>query len=178
MRIRRVVTGNTPEGKAVIVSDAPAPRTHDLKHVPGMSSTVLWGTDPETRDRTDGIDPTPGYTRHLPENGGTRFTVVVFPPDAVFQAPGFDQEAADAEQREVSPGLAELFEPDGMHVTDTVDHIIVLDGEVWLEVDDGARTRLSRGDVVIQNATRHAWRNTSDRPVTLAVLHLGIAAQR
>jgi hypothetical protein len=175
MRIRRIVTGHTREGKAVVVSDEPAPRTHDLVHVPGMSSTVLWGTGPDEPIRFDGADPTPGFRRHLPDPGGTRFTIVVFPPDAVFHDPAFDPVAADAEQREVSPGLPELFEPGnpGMHTTDTVDCIVVLAGQVWLELDDGELTRVCQGDTVIQNGTRHAWRNLSAAPVTVAVFHVG-----
>ncbi|MFE2427802.1 cupin domain-containing protein [Streptomyces sp. NPDC059373] len=176
MKIRRIVTGRTPEGKSVVVSDAPAPRTHDLVHVPGMSSTVLWGTAPDGAARLDGADPTPGFRWQLPGPGGTRFVIVVFPPDAVFTDSGFDPVAADMEQREVSPGLAGLFEPDnpGMHTTDTVDCIVVLDGEVWLELDDGAMTPVRRGDTVVQNGTRHAWRNLGDAPVTLAVFHVGV----
>lgn len=46
-------------------------------------------------------------------------------------------------------------------------------GEVWLELDDGARTRLGPGDTVVQNGTRHAWRNLSGEPVTLAVVNVG-----
>ena len=69
----------------------------------------------------------------------------------------------------VSPGLAERFEPDGMHTTPTVDYAIVLDGEIWLELDEGRRRLLRQHDVVIQNGTRHAWRNKSDRTATLAV---------
>ena len=175
MKIRRVVTGHAADGTAIVVSDGPAPRTHDLVHVPGMSSTVVWGTEPGPR-RLDGADPTPDFRRHLPGPGGTRFTIVTFPPDAVFADPGFDPVAAEAEQRVVSPGLADLFEPDnqGMHVTDTVDCIIVLDGEIWLDLDDGEPTHLRQGDTIIQNGTRHAWRNLSAASVTIAVFHLGI----
>ena len=75
----------------------------------------------------------------------------------------------------MSPGIAEHFEPGnpGMHTTDSVDYVVVLAGEVWLELDDGARTRLGPGDTVVQNGTRHAWRNLSAEPVTLAVVNVG-----
>ena len=42
MQIRRVVTGMDAAGRAVVVSDGPPPRNHDLVHVPGMSSAMLW----------------------------------------------------------------------------------------------------------------------------------------
>jgi hypothetical protein len=113
----------------------------------------------------------------LPLPGGTCFLIVRFPPDSVYADPGFDPAAAAAEQRMASPGIAELFEPDypGMHTTDSVDYIVVLAGEVWLELDDGQVSRLRAGDTVVQNGTRHAWRNLSTEPVTLAVVQVGAA---
>ena len=78
-----------------------------------------------------------------------------------------------AENLAVSPGLAERFEPDGKHQTPTVDYGIVLDGEIWMELDDGNETRLSQFDAFVQNGTRHAWRNKSDKPATIAVVLVG-----
>ena len=100
---------------------------------------------------------------------------VVFPPDSVMQRPEFDPMAAGAEYMEHLPNLADKFEVDapGMHKTDTVDYAIVLDGEVWLELDDGKATRLGKHDVVVQNGTRHAWRNRSDKPVTMLFVLTG-----
>ncbi|CAM5299683.1 hypothetical protein SPURM210S_04146 [Streptomyces purpurascens] len=70
-------------------------------------------------------------------------------------------------------GIAELIEPDGMHATTTVDYGIVLTGEIVLELDDGHRTPLSAGDIVIQNGTRHAWRNRSGRAATMVFVLIG-----
>ena len=177
MQIRRVVTGMDAAGRAVVVSDGPPPRNHDLVHVPGMSTAMLWATAPDEPLTLDGADPTPRVLSQLPLPGGTCFLIVRFPPDAVYADPGFDPAAAAAEQRMASPGIAELFEPDypGMHTTDSVDYIVVLAGEVWLELDDGQVSRLRAGDTVVQNGTRHAWRNLSTEPVTLAVVQVGAA---
>lgn len=174
MFMRRVVTGHDASGKAVIVSDGPAPRTHDFTHVPGMSTTMFWATAAGGAASAD--DPTPHVVSQVPAPDGTCFVIVRFPPDAVMQVPGFDAAAADAEHRLASPGIAEHFEPDnpGMHVTPTVDYSIILDGEIWLELDGGVLTHLRAGDVVIQNATRHAWRNLSDAPATMAAVQVGI----
>jgi mannose-6-phosphate isomerase-like protein (cupin superfamily) len=175
MQIRRVVTGLDADGRAVIASDAAAPRSHDLVHVPGMSTAMLWATGPDEPIRADGADPTPSVRHQLPAPGGTCFLIVRFPPDTVFRDPGFDQAAAEAEQQMASPGIPELFEPGnpGMHTTESVDYGVVLDGEVWLELDDGRLTRLGRGDTVVQNGTRHAWRNLGEVPVTMAFVHVG-----
>ncbi len=72
------------------------------------------------------------------------------------------------------PGLAETLERDapGMHTRQTVDYAVVFEGEIWLEVDDGQTIHLKQGDVVVQNGTRHAWRNKgTDRVTMLFVLH-------
>jgi quercetin dioxygenase-like cupin family protein len=73
------------------------------------------------------------------------------------------------------PGLAETFEPDGtqMHATDTLDYAILLEGELWLEVDDGETVHLAAGDIVVQQATRHGWRNKAGRPATIAFVMIG-----
>ena len=60
-----------------------------------------------------------------------------------------------------------------MHTTPTVDYGIVLHGDLVLELDDGHRTPLSTGDIVIQNGTRHSWRNPGDRPATMAFVLIG-----
>ena len=51
--------------------------------------------------------------------------------------------------------------------TNTVDYAVVSDGEIWLELDDGKTVHLKKGDVVVQNGTRHAWRNKGIAPVTM-----------
>jgi quercetin dioxygenase-like cupin family protein len=73
--------------------------------------------------------------------------------------------------------MADVMEPDhpGMHTTDTIDFDLVVAGEVWLELDDGAEVRLQVGDSVIQNGTRHAWHNRSSLPCTVAVAIVGAA---
>lgn len=175
MKIRRVVTGLDASGRAVVVSDGPAPRAHELVNVPGMGTTMIWATAPGEPVRLDGADPTPGIRRQLPAPGGTCFLFIQFPPDSVFNDPSFDAAAADAEQRAAFPGITELFEQDnpGMHTTDSVDYVMVLEGELWLELDEGHMTRLGPGDTVVQNGTRHAWRNRSDRPATVLVVQVG-----
>lgn len=73
------------------------------------------------------------------------------------------------------PGLAESFEPDapGMHTTPTIDYGIILEGELWLELDDGEMRLVMPGDIVIQNGTRHAWRNKTDRVARALFVMIG-----
>jgi quercetin dioxygenase-like cupin family protein len=58
-----------------------------------------------------------------------------------------------------------------MHTTDSVDIILVLAGEITLELDDGAEKVCRAGDIIVQNGTRHRWHNNTDElAVTYAVL--------
>ena len=175
MQVRRVVTGHDAAGKSVFVSDGPAPRARVGVHHPGFAEALLWSTSATPTLPVSHKDPTPAVTSFMAEPGGTRFLMATFPPDSVAMRPDFDGAKAFAEHLKGTPGIVERMEPDnpGMHSTDTVDYIIVLDGEVWLELDDGKEVLLRKHDVVIQNGTRHAWRNKSDRGVTIAGILVG-----
>lgn len=85
---------------------------------------------------------------------------------------------AVAQARATLPGLLETMEPDhpGMHRSDTIDYVLVLEGEIVLELDDGQETTLRAGDVAIQNGTRHAWRNRSGQPARMLVCMAGAHA--
>ena len=176
--INRVVTGHDTDGTSAIAMHSAPPRTAVFKNIPGMVSRLVWSTGPVPGLPFSGVDPTPAARSFVPAPGETRFLVVTFPPDAVFGAVDFDGEAAARENVAVSPGLGERFEPDGMHTTPTVDYGIVLDGEIWLELDEGRSTLLRQHDVVIQNGTRHAWRNKSERAATVAFVLIGAHAER
>jgi quercetin dioxygenase-like cupin family protein len=54
-----------------------------------------------------------------------------------------------------------------MHKTTTVDYALVFEGEIWLELDDAKTVHLTKGDVVVQNGTRHAWRNKGTASATM-----------
>jgi hypothetical protein len=175
MKVRRVVTARTRAGKSVFQSAGDAPRAYDFVHIPGMAHTQIWATDATPSLAAEVSDTTPAMRSLVPPPGGTRFMYVIFPPDSIMQSPRFDGAAAAGESLSSMPGLAELFEPDspGMHTTKTVDYGIVLDGEIWLELDDGAVQHVRQHDVIIQNGTRHAWRNRSSRATLMAFVLIG-----
>ncbi|WP_049731382.1 cupin domain-containing protein [Rhizobium ecuadorense] len=169
---RRVVTG-IKDGKSVFVSDGPTANAHVYASVPGHLTSVVYATAAKPVLPQDHAEQAPPQIMITPEPGATKLMIVVFPPDSVFAA--IDHQAAFEEQAIHIPGLIQAFEPDapGMHTTDTVDYDIVLDGEIWLELDDGAETLLKQGDVVVQCGTRHAWRNKGDKPATLCFVLIG-----
>ncbi len=49
-----------------------------------------------------------------------------------------------------------------MHRTQSIDYGIVIEGSVISILDSGEETLLRRGDVMVQRATMHAWRNPSN----------------
>jgi quercetin dioxygenase-like cupin family protein len=59
-----------------------------------------------------------------------------------------------------------------------VDYVIALEGEVWLELDDGKELHLKQHDIVVQNATRHAWRNKSKANATILATLIGATPRR
>lgn len=172
--VRRIVTGER-DGRSVILSDGPVANTHDFANVPGFQTTLAWKAAAVPALPFDGADPVAVVTSVVPDPHGSCLIIVRFPPDSVMTAPDFDGAAAGAEQLRFLPGLAESFDPDGsgMHRTQTLDYDIILDGELWLDVDDGEPRHLKAGDIVIQNGTRHAWRNRGDRPATMAAVLIG-----
>jgi hypothetical protein len=174
MSLRRVVIGTNDRASDVVIDGSP-PRRHDFVNTPGFSQALVWATPSQPAVPYDGVDPTPAVTTFVPEPGGTRFIVLTLPPDSVYADPSFDGASAGAEALQHSPGIAEMFEVDnpGMHTTPTVDYDIVLDGEIWLELSDGREVKLNTGDVVVQHGVRHAWRNKSDRPATIAAILIG-----
>ncbi len=75
--MRRVVTGMTPEGKSVFVSDGEV-QPITLSMVPGSENYQIWGADEAVQLPTDGSAPTAqGY---FPTEGGFRFGLVTLPP--------------------------------------------------------------------------------------------------
>ena len=163
---RRVVTESV-NGKACVQSDEPL-QAYEFKTVPGYEHTLIW-VNPGTPDlsKEQRFDRYPDSV--VPGPGGTSLHFVTFPRGSVFSDPSFDGEAARTEALIRLRGLADHFEKDdpAMHKTNTIDYAVVYEGEIWLELDDAKTVHLKRGDVVVQNGTRHAWRNKGTDPVTM-----------
>jgi len=65
---------------------------------------------------------------------------------------------------EFAPGLAARN-----HRTDSIDYIVVLLGEIDMELDDST-VHLKAGDVMVQRGTIHNWVNNGTAPCVLAVI--------
>src|SRR3954468_17536618 len=131
---RRVVTGHDPRGRSVVLSDGPVPRTHENEFAVFHE---LWNTKAMPAPVTP-VEPEP-TERPL-----------ITPPDAN----GTIVRITEIKAGERSP----------MHRTQSIDYGFVLEGEIWLVLDDGSQTRLGPGDVAVQRGTDPAWGKRSDRP--------------
>ena len=172
MGIRRVATGHDDAGNAVFASDEVVePVTLDL--VPGAEFFRLWGADEAPRFPGDGSQPE--GVQYFPPVGGFRFGLFSVAPDSAVFTEDLDIEAALTEMESELPGLASHMEPEnpGMHTTATVDYEFVVSGRVVLELDNGVTKELAAGDTVVQNGTRHAWRNPYDEPCLMVVVIVG-----
>ena len=170
--MRQFITGHDQDGKAIFLSGDEVTPT-EVALVPGYKTFELWSTDgPRTVPHRGAF---PGVPSYFPGTDGAVFRVVVLPPD---QGDATGVDISDQSLAEVStklPGFIEHLELDnpGMHTTDSIDFGIVLRGEIFLELDNGEERLLRAGDCVVQNGTRHAWRNRSGNPATLAFVLLG-----
>jgi quercetin dioxygenase-like cupin family protein len=137
---RRVVTGHDPSGRSIVLSDGPVPRTHENEYAVFHE---LWNTKamPAPVAPTE-PEPTERPLVTPPDPNGTIVRITVI------------------KAGERSP----------MHRTQSIDYGIVLEGEIWLVLDDGSQTRLGPGYVAIQRGTDHAWENRSDAPARIAFI--------
>lgn len=168
-KVRRVVTGHDKDGKAIVVSDGPAPvHTNPLR--PGQIAHEIWKTNampvPLGRDEPD---PVAGPRQIHPPARGTIFRISEVPPESDAIRNMTPEKAREA-FRAVGNEAASTFGRGGrhplMHRTETVDYAVVLEGEITLLLDD-ADVKLTAGDVVIQRGTSHAWSNRSGKPVKM-----------
>lgn len=140
--IRRVVTGHGPGNVAKALIDGPAT---NVKHPGGaIASTLMWSTAAMPTSIALGETVEDEGARILgsaPPENGTRFTVMDFPPG----------------------------NPPVMHRTETLDYVIVLEGEIDMDMDDSS-VHLRAGDVLIQRGTNHSWVNRSGARCRLAVV--------
>jgi quercetin dioxygenase-like cupin family protein len=129
--IRRVVTGHDQSNVAKVLIDGAATNTRSSQ--PGRFSTLIWSTDATPTDIAVGEGIEDMGARKLgtaPPAGGTRFTINDIPPGA----------------------------RGATHRTETLDYVIVLSGELDMEMD-GSMVTLRAGDVMVQRGTNHAWIN-------------------
>jgi mannose-6-phosphate isomerase-like protein (cupin superfamily) len=158
--IRRVVTGLDANNKAIVLFD------NRLTLGPGpydITSLNLWITDSCPAGFSFQDDPATKPIGISPPDNGSKFRVVEFSPvDPATEAkmePDFLQKSVG--NRAPAKGLPVTHPL--MHRTRSVDYAVVLAGEIEMKLDDSV-VHLKPGDVVIQQATNHAWINRGTQP--------------
>ena len=161
--IRRIVTKLDPSGKAVVMIDERTRLTSS--RLPTLVAN-LWVTDKSLPDFTSTEDRGKTKTGIQPPKSGTVFRVVEFAPESAGGHPTdpnfmMKMVGADAPAKGLPPRHPL------MHRTRTLDYAIVLSGEIDMLLDEG-EVHVKAGDVVVQQATNHAWVNRSQEPCRIA----------
>ena len=139
--IRRVVTGHAESREAKVMLDDLA---SNIRVRPKASSTTIWCTEGfpvQVQVRESGPDLGARSIATGTPSRGTRFMIM-----------------------DLLPGCE-----GAMHRTDTLDYVVVMQGEVEMRMDHSSVT-LKQGDVLVQQATVHAWLNRTDKPARMAVV--------
>ena len=163
--MRRIVTGHNKEGKSVIMSDGPPPKSIG-EEVGGLFE--LWNTDSNSVNSQDSIDRADSDIVLSPTHNGSKFRYFQINPTPEGVPMELMQEiAADAFERiGAAHHRIDTSKHPAMHKTDTIDYIILLKGDVTLILDE-EEVRLEPHDVVVQRGTNHAWVNNGTEPALL-----------
>jgi len=159
--VRRVVTGLNADDKAIVMID----RQETLNvGKSGNASINLWITAESPAGFSFKDDTANKSSVLSPPDNGTVFRVVEFPPTT----PAEEEKVAAKLMMNLAgdhgPKRGLAIKHPFMHRTRTVDYAIIMSGEIDMKLDDSV-VHLKAGDVVIQQATNHAWINHSGQPV-------------
>jgi mannose-6-phosphate isomerase-like protein (cupin superfamily) len=146
----------------------------DASGTPVFRVSQLWGTPDNVGVVGPGENPEQVFDPWYPGPGGVRFRFFTFEPLSRSDANDFATPQLQDVSSEAGSGFIEAFDPErpGMHISDTVDFVHILDGEIILELERN-ETLVRKGDVVIMRGGWHNWRNETDRPCTVASVMVG-----
>ncbi len=175
---RRIVTGHDSTGKSIVAIDTMMKPTIEKPEL-GVAFYEVWNTSGSPVSVDNSKDPTDRPLQIEPPEKGSIIRFVDFGPKQAVTAsvPPMSREMAQAAFALVGSAHASTWKPGSphpmMHRTESVDYGIVVHGEIVLVLDDGSRTHLKAGDVVVQRGTDHAWENPSEtNPARMAFILL------
>lgn len=153
-QVHRYITTTNAEGKAVISTEVPA--------------AAQWQTTAPQ------VDFFLGYaTRQFPvslagDKDLTSYSKDLASPPGLSISGGTVLRYVDIGPGNLSP----------MHKTVSLDYGVVLEGVVELVLDSGETRVMNRGDVCIQRATNHAWRNVTPNSGWARMMYVLVAAAK
>ena len=162
-QLHRVVTALDANNKSTALFNSMVP----LK-VGGAGEGVatIWVTQKAPADFSWNADRSAERKGFGPVPNGTQFLIVDFPP----VGPEVDKLPMDTMMKVVGADAPKRGMPPTnplMHRTRTVDYAIIMQGEIDMMLDTGP-VHLKAGDVVVQQATNHAWLNHGKEPCRIA----------
>jgi mannose-6-phosphate isomerase-like protein (cupin superfamily) len=163
--VRRVVTALDASGKAVVMLDE---RTRLTAPRPPNYAANMWVTSNSLPDFTATDDRGKTKIGLVPPKSGTVFRIVDFAPESQGEQPTDMNHmmkivGPEAPKRGMAPRHPM------MHRTRSLDYAIIMSGEIDMLLDEG-EVHLKAGDVVVQQATNHAWVNRSGKPCRVAFI--------
>jgi Cupin domain len=166
-RVRRVVTGHNADGRSSIRMDGLAPNVKEMESMPGVALTDLWETTTSPASNEGNADAAARPVKLEPPKAGTLLRIVEFPPDSNWRDKADAGRAFDS----IGAGHAPDHSSDDpmRHKTNTVDYIIVLEGEIYALMDEG-ETLLKAGDILVQRGTNHSWSVRGSKPCIVAAI--------
>ena len=161
--IHRVVTALDANNKSTALFNSMVP----LKiGGAGEGAATVWVTQKAPADFSWNGDRSGERKGFSPVPNGTQFLIVDFPPVGA----DVDKLPMDLMMKVVGDGVPKRGVPPSnplMHRTKTVDYAIIMQGEIDMMLDTGM-VHLKAGDVVVQQATNHAWLNHGKEPCRIA----------
>ena len=158
--IHRVVTGLDANDRSTTFID----NVETLRSgASGIPSFNLWITDsypPSMSFKEDMGQRKIGLT---PPENGTSFRVIEFPPISDAALAKMDPNFMMKVVGDKAPARGVAVSNPLMHRTRTLDYAIIMSGEIDMMLDDKT-VHLKAGDVVVQQATNHAWLNRGTEP--------------
>ena len=139
-QIRRVVTGHDDKGRAIVDVGGVGGQFRPGRPKAFIGQTGTADTVPANNDGHVDGGKREGKFTHI-ENGSV-FRILDFRPGV--------------EHR--------------MHRTDSTDYLVVMKGEIDMELDDGVEVHLKAGDVMVQRGTIHNWINRGTETCVIAVI--------
>jgi hypothetical protein len=153
-------TGSISNEDMEQISPLPAIKRYITSHSSASGASVLLPEDPLIWRSSKAMDAA----------ACVAYTTTEFPPKLC------DERDLEEYKKTIAGGELGLVSPSGtvcrvvdfapgreaiMHRTKSLDYGVVLEGVVEMVLDSNERCTLHRGDIVIQRATMHGWRNTS-----------------
>jgi quercetin dioxygenase-like cupin family protein len=141
----RRVIAVSAAGGSKVLSDSSLPLNIDPKT--GVGGAVLWSTPVKPQVGVGAAEAAELNPSFPPPPGETRFVLLDLAPGAVVE----------------------------LHATDTIDHFVLLEGEIQLSLEQGPPTTLHAGDTVVLLGAKHRWVNKTNKTAKGIVTAIGVA---